>query len=350
MISKKSNTISPDLDRLPKELQGQIANLYRNDETGKEDFLNINQIHQGDATELLKNIKPNSIDVSVWSPPYFVGKDYEAGLTYKKWKEMLETVIRLHFPIIKPGCFLVINIADILVFKDKEMPKIQADVISRRRSPITTEDVLRVMTENPSFNKYQIANVLGCSEQTVDRRLHGNNIRGGKYKTQTRVKIVGGLVEDWAIKAGFYTYDRRAWVKDPAWENSKWASLSYRSIDEFEYIYIFWKPGITKVDRKRLEKAEWKEWGSRGVWYIASVRSNDDHEAKFPVELPRRVIKLLTDPGDLIMDCFIGSGTTAIAAIKENRNFIGIDLEEKYVELAKKNIARETDRDANSAG
>jgi hypothetical protein len=52
------------------------------------------------------------------------------------------------------------------------------------------------------------------------------------------VKIVGGLIEEWALKAGFYPYDRRIWVKDAAWENSRWASLSYRAVDEFEYLYI----------------------------------------------------------------------------------------------------------------
>jgi site-specific DNA-methyltransferase (adenine-specific) len=150
---------------------------------------------------------------------------------------------------------------------------------------------------------------------------------------------VGGLIEDWSLKAGFFPYDRRIWVKDAAWENSRWTTLSYRSVDEFEYLYFFWKPGITKIDRERLTRNEWKEWGSRGVWSFPSVRSNDDHEAKFPVELPRRVIRLLTDPGDIVLDCFLGSGTTAVAAIQENRQFIGIEIEKKYVTLAKRRIS-----------
>jgi site-specific DNA-methyltransferase (adenine-specific) len=153
------------------------------------------------------------------------------------------------------------------------------------------------------------------------------------------VKVVGGLIEDWSLMAGFYPYDRRIWVKDAAWENSRWFSLSYRSVDEFEYLYFFWKPGITKIDRGRLTRAEWKEWGSRGVWFFPSVRSNDDHEAKFPVELPRRVIRLLTDPGEIVLDCFLGSGTTAVAAIKEGRQFIGIEIEKKYVTLSKRRIS-----------
>ena len=153
---------------------------------------------------------------------------------------------------------------------------------------------------------------------------------------------MGGLIEEWALNAGFYMYDRRIWVKDAAWENSRWASLSYRSVDEFEYLYIFWKPGITRVDRNRLSKKDWREWGSRGVWYISSVRANNDHEAKFPVELPERVIKLFTDPNDIVLDCFMGSGSTAIAAIRQKRRYIGIELKPEYVELSRKNIDDET--------
>jgi len=325
------------LERLPKDLQDTFRVLYFNGSTHTT-YLHPNEIYQGDARELLPQIEPNSIALSVWSPPYFVGKEYEAYLTFRDWQSLLETVIRLHFPIIKPGGFLVVNIADILCFKEPDMPRVQAEAVNRKRSPTTREDILRAMAEHPGYNRYQLARLLGCSEQTVDRRLNGNNIRGGKHEPQTRVKIVGGLVEEWALKAGFYPYDRRVWVKDATWKNSRWASLSYRSVDEFEYLYFFWKPGITKFDRTRLSSDEWKDWGSRGVWYFPSVRANDDHEAKFPIELPLRVIRLLTDPNDIVLDCFIGSGTTAIAAIQENRHYIGIELEEKYVALTRMQI------------
>ena len=330
-----------NLHRLSPELQEQLKPLYAR-QNADGSHLQIDEIHAGDALELLPRIEPNSIALSVWSPPYFLGKEYEAHLDFDGWQALLSSVIARHFPIIKPGGFLAINIADILVFRDPAMPRIQADVVGRKRSSITREDVLHAMELHPESNRYQIARLLGCSEQTVDRRLNGNNIRGGKSEAQTRVKIVGGLIEKWALDAGFYTYDRRVWVKDAAWENSRWASLSYRAVDEFEYLYIFWKPGITKIDRSRLRADEWKEWGSRGVWNFPSVRANDDHEAKFPLELPIRAIRLLTDPGDLVLDCFMGSGTTAAAAIREGRRFIGIELNADYVELAHKAIAQQT--------
>lgn len=250
-------------------------------------------------------------------------------------------MIYLHYSILKPGGFLVINIADILSFPDENIPRFQAANVEKHRSPVTREDVLTAIANHPEYNRYQLAQLLGCSEQTIDRRLNGNNIRGGKYATQTRVHLVGGLVEKAGYDAGLYLYDRRVWVKDPAWENSQWHSSSYRSVDEFEYLYFFWKPGATQVERKRLSKQEWADWGSRGVWKFRSVRINDNHEAKFPLELPRRVIRLLTAPNDLVLDCFMGSGTTAIAAIQEGRNYIGIEIVDEYVKLAQEACERE---------
>jgi site-specific DNA-methyltransferase (adenine-specific) len=338
-----SEQVHPDfkLERLPRGLQDTFRTLYSN-KSVQATYLRPNEIYQGDARDLLPQIEPNSIALSVWSPPYFVGKEYEAYLTFEDWQDLLKTVIRLHFPLIKPGGFLAINIADILCFKDSEMPRVQAEAVNKKRSPVTREDVLKAMAEHPTYNRYQLTKLLKCSEQTIDRRLHGNNIRGGKYEPQTRVKIVGGLLEEWALAASFYPYDRRVWVKDAAWENSRWASLSYRSVDEFEYLYFFWKPGITRFDRNRLSPDEWKDWGSRGVWYFPSVRANDDHEAKFPLELPSRLIRLLTDPEDTVLDCFMGSGTTAIAAVRAKRQYIGIELEDKYVQLARSKISSGT--------
>lgn len=301
-------------------------------------YLDIDDVYCGLSEQIMKAIKPDSIAVSVWSPPYHVGKKYESNQTYDEWIKMLQDVIALHYLVLKPGGFLAINIGDILCFPDESMPRIQANNVSMRKCSISEEDVLQAQREHPDFNRHKLAELLGCSEQTIDRRLHGNNIRGGKYSTQTRVKLVGGLLEDIAISSGLFPYDRRIWVKDAAWANSNWTTNSYRAVDEFEHIFIFWKPGATKVDRNRLRKEEWAEWGSRAVWNIRSVQRNDDHEAKFPVELPRRIIKLFSDENDIVLDCFMGSGTSAIAALMENRHYIGIDKEEKYVKLAKNNI------------
>lgn len=221
------------------------------------------------------------------------------------------------------------------------MPRIQAPNVSKHKSAVTKEDVLQAKSLHPEFNRYQLAAHLGCSEQTIDRRLNGNNIQGGKYNTQTRVQLVGHFLDDYARSAGLYLYDRRIWVKDPTWANNQWHSTSYRAVSEFEDLYVFWKPGETPVDRRRIEPHEWSKWGSRQVWTFPSVRSNDDHEAKFPIELPQRFIRLITEERDTVLDCFMGSGSTAMAAVRERRNYIGIDITKEYVDLAKKNVQKE---------
>lgn len=301
-------------------------------------YLSMDDIYCGMAEEKLCQIEPDSVAVSVWSPPCYVGKRYESDRTYEAWENMIRSVIANHFPILKPGGFLAINMGDILCFPDSQMPRIPANNVSMRKCKVTEADVLQAQAEYPDYSRYQLAELLGCSEQTIDRRLRGNHVRGGKYSPQTRVKIVGGMLENMALQAGLYPYDRRIWVRDAVWANGNWATSSYRAVDEFEYVYIFWKPGITKVDRSRLTKREWVDWGSRAVWNIPSAPKNDGYEAKFPIELPRRIIKLLSDNGDLILDCFMGSGSTAIAALMEGRHYIGIDKEKKYVQLAKGNI------------
>ena len=322
-----------------REASAAVATMPKA-EASEQTYLGSNEIYCGDARDLLQRVEPDSVALSIWSPPYFVGKSYERTLSFEEWQDLIEQAIGLHFPIIKPGGFLAINSADILAFPDARMPRIQADNVSTRRSPVTREQVLAAMEAHPDFNRRRIAALLGCSEQTVQRRAENNNVRGGKYAPQTRVQLVGGLIDRWAADAGFYLYDRRVWVKDPCWANSRWHSLSYRSVDEFEYIYVFWKPGITEVDRSRLAKEEWSDWGSRGVWHFQSVRSHGVHEAEFPVELPRRVIKLLSAPNDLVLDCFIGSGTSAEAAIREGRNYMGFDLMSEYVEQARTRCSR----------
>ena len=93
-------------------------------------YLAIDDIYCGMAEELMKQIEPESVAVSVWSPPYHVGKNYEADQSYDEWLNMLSDVIKLHFTVLKPGGFLAINIGDILCFPDPDMPRIQANNVT----------------------------------------------------------------------------------------------------------------------------------------------------------------------------------------------------------------------------
>jgi site-specific DNA-methyltransferase (adenine-specific) len=237
---------------------------------------------------------------------------------------------------LKPGGFCAVNIGDILCFADSDMPKIQA---AKPRLALTRADVEAAQAAHPGAERRELAAILGVSEQTVQRRLEHNNVRGGKQAVQTRMKLTGELIERPAYDAGLFIYDRRIWHKDPCWANSQWHTNSYRAVDEAEYVWILWKPGITPIRRDRLAPGEWAEWGSRGVWQIPSVRANDVHEAMFPVELPRRLIRLLTDEGDTILDPFMGSGTSGVAAVATGRAFIGCDKDPAAVDVARRRIS-----------
>ena len=89
-------------------------------------FLEVNKIHQGRSEILMKQIEPESVALSFWSPPYFVGKEYEKDETFDSWQAMLRQVIHHHSKALKPGGFLVINIGDIRCFKDESIPRFQA--------------------------------------------------------------------------------------------------------------------------------------------------------------------------------------------------------------------------------
>lgn len=295
----------------------------------------LDQIYIGDSREILQCFGRHSVDLSVWSPPYFVGKSYEQDLSFEDWQSMLSSVIEQHSRVIRPGGFLAINIADILCFEDPSMPRFQAENVCGKTNSVTRRQVMAMQAEYPTANRIELAQKLGCSEQTVQRRIDGNNVRGGKTKPSTKIVLTGCMVAEWASASGFYLYDQRIWHKDPCWLNSRWHSNSYRAIDEFEHLYIFWQPGTVQYDRNRLSRDEWSEWGSRGVWSIPSVRRNDRHEAEFPEELVRRVIKLFSPVDGVVLDPFVGSGTTTAVAKSLRRHWLGIDANEEYVHVAR---------------
>ena len=112
---------------------------------------------------------------------------------------------------------------------------------------------------------------------------------------------------------------------------------------DYEYILIFKKPGKRQVaqDRKaksRLTKEEWKEYFS-GHWYFGGERQAG-HEAMFPEELPKRLIKMFTFVDDAVLDPFLGSGTTMRAAVVLGRNCVGYELNSEYLSLIQEKIDR----------
>ena len=156
----------------------------------------FNRIVSGDAKSVLEELLPDSVDLSFWSPPYYVGKSYEKDLTFAGWQDLISSVIKAHTRMLKPAGFMAVNIGDILCFPDSDMPRFQADSVRGKLQSVTREDVKCMKRRFPTANRYELAQRLGCSEQTVQRRLEGNNVRGGKYGAATKVLLTGCMLAE----------------------------------------------------------------------------------------------------------------------------------------------------------
>ena len=119
-------------------------------------------------------------------------------MSFDDWQELIRDVVHCHSRVICPGGFVAVNIGDIICFTDESMPRYQADNICRKKVAVTREQILETKKKHPSANRYELARLLGCSEQTVQRRLEGNNVRGGKHAHSTKIKLTGCLLERWA--------------------------------------------------------------------------------------------------------------------------------------------------------
>lgn len=256
--------------------------------------MEVNIIHNGDCRNMDK-IDNNSIHLVVGSPPYAVNKDYESyiksledhlQLLYDAYKEVTRVVV--------PGGKIIVNIGDIAV---------------------------------------------------------GSNYNGGFPE---EVMVIPKLI-DYFRTLDVYLYARIVWLKDIPWANSSHVSFhkniqhaEYRIAPSFEWVWVFRKgkePRRDKspVDGRWIDKhSEWKSWAG-GQWVIRSVQRNDTHEAMFPKELVRRCIKMYSFPGDIVLDNWMGSGTTAIVAKQLQRHYIGYELDKKYVDMAKKKLSNMTE-------
>ena len=128
-----------------------------------------------------------------------------------------------------------------------------------------------------------------------------------------------------------------------AWGSFMSASAPY-VIAPVEVILILYKKSWKKRSGSRendIAKKEFMAW-TNGVWtFSGESKKRVGHPAPFPIELPRRCIKLFSFIGDTVLDPFLGSGTTLIASYLNNRGGIGIDIDKKYCDLAIKRLRQE---------
>lgn len=151
-----------------------------------------------------------------------------------------------------------------------------------------------------------------------------------------------------ARQVGFKYHSTVIWNEQNISRRTAWGSWLSASapyvIAPVEVIVIFYKYFWKKTSGSRksdIRKDEFLSW-TNGVWnFVGESKRRIGHPAPFPVELPRRCIKLFSFVGDTVLDPFMGSGTTLIAAHLNNRKAIGIDVDKGYCELAKQRLIKE---------
>ncbi len=228
--------------------------------------------------------------LTITSPPYFVGKEYEKDYTFDDYKNLLNTVFHNTAEATVDGGKIAINIADIAAF----------------------------------------SKVSGRVEENIEISRH---------------------LVDWLKEDDCHLLSRIVWVKDSPWINSqhvgyhrKIPATYVRMLPSWEYIWVFYKgdsparEDIAPITQS-ISKEDWKKWVT-GVWDMRSVSANKDHPAMFPQELARRLVLLYSISGDTVFDPFMGSGTTAVVAHQNSRNYAGIERDPDYYDLSIKNIQK----------
>ena len=255
----------------------------------------LDYILLGDRTALMEAMPENSIDMIVTSPPYNCGKQYGTNGDSVLWEQYwLETRKWLSesFRIMKPGARLAVN----LPWWMGKKPRRDVPFEFKRLAL----DIGYLMLDKITWIKGDANN------------LHTSGGWGGNG-------------------CGWGTY------LSPSGPSIRCAS---------EPILIFSKgnrgrgvisgEGRGACVRGDMTKKEWMSW-TLDVWFVRGA-SDKDHPAVFPSEIPRRLIKLYTYPGETVLDMHCGRGTTCVVAQQEHRHFIGIDREYEYVNLARSRI------------
>lgn len=251
------------------------------------------KIVNGDSRQM-NLLSDNSVHIVITSPPYWQLKDYgsddQIGFneSYERYINNLSLVWKECYRVLHSGCRLCINIGD----------QFARSVYYGRYK------VIPIRTEIIKF----------C--ETVGFDYMGAII----WQKVTTTNTTGG-----ATIMGSYPYPRNGILK-----------LDY------EFILIFKKlgnPPIPTPEQKRISamtKEEWNDYFS-GHWNFAGVKQNE-HLAMFPEELPARLIKMFSFVGDTVLDPFLGSGTTSLAARNLNRNSVGYEINAKFISKIKEKL------------
>lgn len=243
-------------------------------------MIELNKIYNEDCVIGMKNIKDNTIDLIITSPPYFLNKEYENTWTYDYYCKLLSDVFYQAQRILKIGAYFVVNFGDYYNsgnrFYDADVPSVYPAAIN-------------------FFN--------------------------------------------WGINNNFDLQATRIWRKQFGKMSIPFICNSHpRNVFDYEHIWTFRKKGTTDeyVNDRKLSQC-----GVIGETWKSPARI-DEHCAAFPIELPTWAMLVYSKRGDVVLDPFMGGGTTSIAAIRERRKFIGFEINNKFFKLACERIQLES--------
>jgi DNA modification methylase len=253
-------------------------------------------IYNEDCIQGMKKLDDLSIGLIVTSPPYWSIKQYsdsadEIGSTqtFDEYLASINTVLQESYRVLGPGCRMAINIGDQYLRA--------ADHERYRVLPIPA--FLTTMGLSAGFD--YMGGILWNKISTT--------------KTSGGCSFMGSI---YYPKDGHVTY-------------------------EHEFILLFKKSGKVvrpcknNVELSKLTKEERSSW-FRGVWSDVRPTKQDNHPAAFPVELPRRLIKMYSYFGETVLDMFMGSGSTAVAATMEGRQHVGYEINPEFCKIAEERL------------
>lgn len=268
----------------------------------------VKEIKMGNATIYnassadMSKIPDGSVNLIITSPPYWELKDYEVegqigkgSSSYEDYIEELNAVWKECVRVLAPDGKICINIMPFLLTG-------KAARFDRRETKLVLGDIERFMDSTKCMYQF-----------------------------------------------GLYIWDKRKIARFSSFGSYPYPGNIF-STYPYEWITVFAKKGKRpKVDKEIKEKSkltnkEWQEWAVNSIWEMQPAKAKSEgHPAPFPLELPRRLIKLYSFVGDTVLDPFAGTGTTLKAALMLDRKAIGYELSADYVELIKNKIGPLTD-------
>jgi len=259
--------------------------------------------YKGDCREILPSFQAETVDLVVTSPPYAdQRKDTYGGVPPDRYVEWFLPIADELHRVLKPSGSFVLNIKERVVNGERHTYVIELILEMRKRGWLWTEEY--------------------C--------WHKRNCYPGKWPNRFRDSWERCL--HFTKQKEFAMYQEAVMVPVGDWADTRLRKLSEtdKRRDESRVSSGFGKNVSNWVGRDMVYPTN--------VLHMATECYNRSHSATFPVALPAWFIKLFTVEGNLVLDPFMGSGTTAVAAKQLHRHYVGIETSEEYCELAKQRL------------